>query len=164
MANKALMTAEEYARMSTAENEDYELIDGDLAALPSATPLHNLIGGKSVQMVRNYFDKDLSIFLGEEWERLDLNQTPVPSAPTIAVVSLSEQMIDVNRKVRDYMSAGSTAVWLLEHENGELHVRKKAGIRLREGGELLDSPLLPGFEVNVAELQRGHRETGRQRG
>ena len=115
-------------------------------------------------MVRNYFDKDLSIFLGEEWERLDLNQTPVPSAPTIAVVSLSEQMIDVNRKIRDYVSAGSTAVWLLDHENGELHVRTKAGIRLREGGDLLDSPLLPGFEVNIAELQRGLRETGRQRG
>ena len=179
MATTALMTAEEFAQMITAENEDYELVDGELIPLSSATPRHNNIRDKTVQLVRNYFEKnpiggassatdcrinsntvrkpDYSIFIGDEWEHLDLDRTQVPFAPTIAVevLSPSEHMVDVNRKVRDYLGAGSKEVWLLDHANGELHVRTTAGIRLLQGSGMLDSPLLPGFAVNVADLLSG---------
>ena len=176
MATTALMTAESFAQMRTADNEDYELVDGELIPLPSAAPLHNLIRGRIERFVGNYFDQhpiggvtgetdcringetvrrpDLCIFIGEEWERLDLNQIPVPFSPAIAVevLSPSEHVLKVNRKVRDYLGAGSKEVWLLDQLNGELHVRTKEGIRLLEGSELLESPLLPGFAVSVADL------------
>ena len=179
MATKSLITAEEFAQMSTAENEDYELVDGELIPLSSATALHNIIRGKTEQLVRNYFDKnpiggavsetdcrinsntvrrpDLSIFIGDAWQHLDLNRIPLPFAPTIAVevLSPSEHAIEVSRKVRDYLGAGSKEVWLLDHENGELLVRTKAGIRLLHGSDRLDSPLLPGFAVNVSDLLTG---------
>ena len=58
MATKALLTAEEFAQLSTAENEDYELVDGELIPLSSATPLHNNIRGKTEHLVRSYFDKN----------------------------------------------------------------------------------------------------------
>ena len=35
MATTALMTAEQFAQMSTAENEAYELVDGELIPLSS---------------------------------------------------------------------------------------------------------------------------------
>ena len=179
MATTALMSAEEFARISTAENEDYELVDGELIPLSSATLLHNIIKDRIVRFVGNYFDKnpiggaasetdcrinsntvrrpDLSIFFGDEWQQLDPNLIPLPIAPTIAVevLSPSEHIVDVNRKVRDYLGAGGKEVWLLDQANGELHVRTEAGIRLLRGSDILDSPLLPGFSVNVADLLAG---------
>ncbi len=68
-----------------------------------------------------------SIFLGDRWEQLDLDRTPVPFAPAIAaeVLSFSKHILDVNQKVPDYLAAGSQLLWLLDQENGELHVRTK---------------------------------------
>ena len=171
--------ADQFAHLRSAETEDYELVDGELIPLSTGTPRHNLIRDKITQVVRNYLDQhpiggaagetdcrihsntvrrpDLSNFLDDRWEQLDLNRTPVPFAPDIAVevLSPSEHILDVNRKVRDYLGAGSQEVWLLDHENGELHVRTKTGIRLLEASHVLDSPLLPGFAVNVADLLSG---------
>ena len=179
MATQTLITAEQFAQMHTAENEDYELVDGELIPLASASPIHNFIRGRIEQDVRNYFGNnpiggavsetdcritsdtvrrpDLSIFIGDDWSLLDLSRAPLPFAPTIAVeiLSPSEHILDVNRKVRDYLEAGSKEVWLLDHPNGELHVRTKTGIRLLLGNDTLDSPLLPGFEAKVADLLAG---------
>ena len=179
MATKALMTAEEFAHMNTAETEDYELVDGELIPLASGTPFHNFIRDTLVVQFRIYFRQhpiggatgetdcridsgivcrpDLSVFLGEHWDQLDLNQTPVPFAPDIAVevLSPSEHNLEVTRKVREYLGAGSQEVWLLDHANAELQVRTKSGIRLLQAGDVLDSPLLPGFAVAVTDLLAG---------
>jgi Uma2 family endonuclease len=176
MATKELMTVEEFSRMSTAEGEDYELVDGELIPLSSAIPIHGAIRDALVFHVRGYLAKghlggtasetdcrinedtvrrpDLSIFLGEHWTQLDLYQIPTPLAPDIAVeiLSPSEHVVDLNRKVRDYLSAGSQEVWLIDHANGEVHVRTRTGIRLLQDGDLLDSPLLPGFSVRIPDL------------
>ena len=181
MATKALISAEQFAQMNTAENEDYELVDGELIPLSCATPLHNAIRDKTVHLIQSYFDQnpiggtasesdcrinsdtvrrpDLSIFIGDDWDNLDLNRIPVPFAPTIAVevLSPSEHMVDVNRKIRDYLAAGSNEVWLLDPTNGELHVRTKTGARILQPGDLLDSPLLPGFTAEVSSLIRLER-------
>jgi len=176
MATATIITAEEFARMETPETEHYELVDGELILLSSGKPLHSLIRDRATQLLRNYFDgnglggtlaetdcrindttvrqPDLSVFLGEHWETLDLNQIPIPFAPDIAieVLSPSEHVSDVTRKVRDYISAGSREVWLLDTENIEIHVRTESGIRLLFESDMLDSPLLPGFSVNVSKL------------
>jgi len=157
----------------------YELVDGELIPLPSATPFDGIIRDRSVQLLRNYFDRnaiggaiseidcrtndegvlrpDLSIFLGERWLQLDLKKIPAPYAPDVAVevLSPSELVLDLNHKVRDYLLAGSQEVWLLDPENGELHVRTKTGIRVLQGSEKLESPLLPGFSVGVEALLAG---------
>ena len=179
MATTALMTAEEFVQMTTAEYEDYELIDGELIRLASASLLHNVVKDRAIRFSGSYLEKnpiggavsetdcrinsdtvrrpDLSIFLGDDWRRLSPAQLPLPYAPTIAVevLSPSEHVLDVTRKVRDYLSAGSKEVWLLDQENGEVQVRTKSGIRLLQAGDLLESPLLPGFAVPVADLLAG---------
>jgi len=179
MATKALMTVEEFVQMSTADTESYELVDGEPVLLPSGTPLHTIIRDRMGRLVWTYFDRnpiggalsetdcrisddtvrkpDLGIFLGEHWQQLDLKKVPVPFAPDIAVevFSPSEHVMDVNRKVRDYLTGGSREVWLLDPENGELHVRTKASIRILEGGDALESALLPGFSVGVGTLLAG---------
>ena len=176
MATATLMSAEEFARMSTAENEDYELVDGELIPLASASPQHNFVIGGIERSAGDYFEKnpiggslietdcriddgtvrrpDLSIFLGDEWDGLDMTKAPIPFAPSIAVevLSPSEHILDVTRKVRDYLAAGSKEVWLLDHANGELHVRTEDAIRLFQGDDIPQSPLLPGFAVKVSQL------------
>ena len=179
MATKTLMTAEEFAHMNTAETEDYELVDGELIPMASGTPLHNLIRDRIVRHIGNYLVRtpvggatgetdcringeivrrpDLSIFLNERWEHLDLRRTPFPFAPDIAVevVSPTEHMIDVSRKVHEYLGAGSQEVWLLDEANGEIQVRTEANIRLLRLDDVLESPLLPGFSVKVSDLLSG---------
>ena len=176
MATHALMTVEQFVQMNTADTEAYELVDGELVPLSSATPLHNNIRGRLERVVRNFFEgnpvggtlsetdcrmgedtvrkPDLAIFIGERWRQLDLRKVPVPYAPDIAVevLSPSEHALDVNRRVRDYFSAGSQEVWLLDPENGELHVRTGPGVRILQQGDTLDTPLLPGFSVVVGTL------------
>jgi hypothetical protein len=38
MSTKTLMTVEQFARMHTADTEDYELVEGELIPLSSGTP------------------------------------------------------------------------------------------------------------------------------
>ena len=171
-----LLTAEQFAQLETAEDEHFELIEGELIALSSPTPLHAEICYRMERRVRDYFEHqasgiafrdidcllssntvrrpDLSIFLAARAPLIDLKKVPVPFPPDIAVevISPSELAIQVHRKALDYLRAGSQEVWLLDPENGEIFVQKDAGIRLLRGSEALDSPLLPGFTVSVAEL------------
>jgi Uma2 family endonuclease len=179
MATKHLITVDEFAQMATADYEAYELVDGELIPLPSPTPLHGMILCRIAQLIQNYFDRnsiggviaetdcrvigdvvrrpDLSIFLGERWQQLDLKTVPVPTAPDIAVevYSPSEYVIDATRKVREYLNSGSQEVWLLDSENLELQVRTKAGIRILDAGDVLETPLLPGFSAGVSMLLAG---------
>src|SRR6266700_3261656 len=104
------MTAEQFGQMHTADTEDYELVEGELIALPSSTPLHAIVRRRVERLVENYFERNpvgevfaeidcrltdntvrrpaLSIFLGEH-SKFDLNRIPVPFAPDIAVEVLS---------------------------------------------------------------------------
>ena len=176
MSTKALMTVEQFAQMVTGETEDYELVDGELIPLASGTPKHNMVRdllflflgnhlrahpvGKAIveldcqlnsDMIRR---PDISVFLGERLQQIDPNRVPAPFAPDIAVevLSPSESAIDVRRKVRDYLRAGTQEVWLVDAANGEVLVHTNAGIRVLQAADPVSSPLLPGFGVTVAEL------------
>lgn len=176
MSTTTLMTVEQFARIQTAETEDYELVEGELVPLSSATPLHAKVRRRAERLVEDYFERnpigeafaeidcrlsdytvrrpDLSIFLGERSKQFDLNQIPVPFSPDIAVevLSPSERAIDVNRKALDYLGAGSREVWLLDNTNGEVFVQTDADIRLLRGKDAIESPLLPGFSHAVSDL------------
>jgi Uma2 family endonuclease len=179
MSTKALMTVEQFAEMRTGDTEDYELVEGELIALPSATPVHasirDLVGhliwmyfrgnpiGKSYgevdcqvsdEVVRR---PDVSVFLGRErLGQIDENRIPIPFAPDIAVevLSPSESAIEVRRKVREYLRAGTREVWVLDHDNGEVLIETEGGIRVLQGADTLESTLLPGFSAPVADLIR----------
>jgi Uma2 family endonuclease len=179
MSTRTLITAQEFAQMITPETEDYELVEGELIALPGATPMHARIRQNVERLISNYFERnphgavfgevdcritddtvrrpDASIFLGGRSQQLDLNKIPVPFAPDIAVevLSPSESAIDEHRRVRDYLGAGSREVWILDRVNGELFVHTADGIRLLLGNDVLESPLLPGFSAPVLSLLAG---------
>ena len=176
MTTKTRMTVEEFAQMHTADTEDYELVEGELVPLSSGTVRHADIRGDTEHKMRTYFERnpigrvyaeidcrvpggtvrrpDLSIFLNERLLQIDLDKIPVPFAPDIAVevLSPSESAMEARRRVREYLRAGSQEVWLLDHSNGEIVIHTATGMRLLQEADQLESPLLPGFSVAVADL------------
>ncbi len=180
MTATAPMTVEEFVQWDAPEGHSYELVDGEPVRMSSPAPLHNIVTARLLYLLWRYFERDpsggaiaetdcrvsaknvrrpdLSIFVAEEWRRLDLKRAPTP-APTIAVEVLSptDLATEVVRKVREYLSAGSQEVWVLDPENGEVQVRTQSGIRLLEGSAALDTPLLPGFSAPATELLAGRQ-------
>lgn len=180
MSTAALLTAEEFAQLNTAETEDYELVEGELVPLPSGTPLHAHIRSRAERLIGNCLDRnrfgvawgeidcrrgaetvrhpDVAVFLGPRVKEIDPLKIPVPIAPDIAVeiLSPSESPISVNRKVLSYIRAGTKEVWLIDHANGEVFIRTNAGMRILSAGDSVESPLLPGFSATVADLLAGY--------
>lgn len=177
MNTKMLMTVEEFSHLQTGETEDYELVDGELIPLASPTPRNCEVRDSLADLVRSYFRgnrigrcicevdcrvaaervrrPDVSIFLGERLQQIDMDKVPVPFAPDIAVevLSPSEGAIDVHGKVNDYLAGGSQEVWLVDHVNGEVLVYDRAGkVRRLRGDAVLESPLLPGFAAPIAQF------------
>ena len=176
MSTKAPMTVEQFAQMHTADTEDYELVEGELRPLPSGTYRHNRIRDRIGYLLWNYFKQnpigevvaecdcqiapdevrrpDLSVFFNEHLRRIDPDRIPAPLAPDIAieVVSPSESAVDLRRKVRDYLRGGSQEVWVVDRSNGEVLVHTSAGIRVLQEMDVLESPLLPGFRLGLADL------------
>ena len=172
-----MMTVEQFVQMDPENTEAYELVEGDLIPLPSQTPIHSEIRGLVTYLLREYFNSnpigqalggvdcqfgentvrrpDVSIFLDmERLRQIDQDKIPVPFAPDIAVEVLAppDLAVDVRRRVRDYLRAGSKEVWLLDEANGEVDVDTATGIRVLQGSDTLESALLPGFSATVAEL------------
>jgi Uma2 family endonuclease len=176
MSTKALMTVEQFVQMQTADTEDYELVAGELIPLSSGTPRHNKIRDFIGHLLWIYFKgnpigeafgendcrttgdtvrrPDVSVFLGERLKQIDPDKIPAPFAPDIAVevLSPSEGAVDLRRRVREYLRAGGKEVWLLDHKNGEVLVHTRTGIRVLQGTDVLESPLLPGFSAAVTDL------------
>ena len=176
MSTKTLMTVAEFAQLNLEDTEDFELVEGELMPLSSATPLHARICGRLIRELGSYFDRqhlgealgdvdcqlssntvrrpDVAVFLSERLRQIDLKRIPIPFPPDIAVevLSPSELAVHVNRKALEYLRSGSQEVWLLDPENGEVFVQTDAGMRLLRGSDLIDSPLLPGFTAKVSDL------------
>ena len=97
---------------------------------------------------------DLSIFLGDRLRTVDANSVTAPFARDSAVELLSpfESAIDVRRKVRDYLRAGSQEMCLVDPANGGVMVQVPGGSWLLQGAEILETALLPEFSVSVETL------------
>jgi Uma2 family endonuclease len=178
MSTKALLSVEEFAQMQFADTEDYELVEGELVPLSGGSYRHNMIRDLMGHLLWEYFKTnpvgvavaendclvtpdrvrrpDVSVFLSNRLSRLDLDAVLSPVAPDIAVevLSPSERIMEVRGKVREYLEAGVSEAWLLDNSNREVQVHTRAGIRVLPETEFLESGLLPGFRVLVAELLR----------
>lgn len=179
MSTGTPMTVEEFARMSTPETADYELVDGALMALSGATPLHAKVRHNVERILGNYFAQhpigvalgeldcvtvpgtvrrpDVSVFLLDRLAGVDRKRIPVPCAPDIAVevISPSESAVDVHAKTLEYLAAGCQEVWQFDYENGEVFIQTPTGICLLRPADTLETSVLPGFSAAVADLLAG---------
>ena len=170
------MSVEQYAATPQDEGVDHELVQGELIELSSATPEHAWVRDELRVAVREFLRRsaigvaivevdcrteadivrrpDISYFGKERWSLIDVNRVPIPFAPDIAVevLSPSEKAIDVNRRISEYLAAGSQEVWIVDTDNSQILIHTASGMRHLGVGERLESAQLPGFSIAVTEV------------
>lgn len=177
-AAKTLLTAEQFDNYPFEEDKRYELDEGELIEMTRPAYKHNRVLRILMVELELYLRQnpigellisenlyalaattrrspDLAVLLGDHREELR-NAKVIPIIPEIAVevLSPSETPRTIHRKMKQYFAAGVKEVWLIDPETEEAEVWTGAGMPFRTlvGEDLLDSPLLPGFQVQLVEL------------
>ena len=178
---KTLLTADEFYHLYAHKDGRYELVDGEVVELSPARRRHgrtainigtafNLysrqrgIGYAEVEVgyiVRQGPDTvrgpDVSFVLNDSDEYDD---GFVPGAPDIAVevVSPSNTASEMERKVREYLTAGSQRVWVVHSATPaaprQVLIHRSDGTILTYTNDdvITDEELLPGFSLPLAEI------------
>ena len=156
-----------------------ELIDGVLVEKTMGY-LESLIAVKIIQCLGAFVDaRDLGIVLGEAgtlkilphqvripdvcfiaWERFpnrQLPREPIPAlAPDLAIEVLSEGNTEqeMQRKLRDYFTAGVRLVWYIDPptRSAKSYTAENQCLDVSESQSLSGGAVLPGFELSLREL------------
>jgi Uma2 family endonuclease len=137
MTARMTMTAEQFDALPEEEIRNWELPDGELIEVPSATTLHNRILMRLARNLDEYAETmrlgavlpetdlvvrkdsrlrpDFGFFLATTWATVDLTKVPVVQTPDIAIeiISPSETIATMQRKVEAYLKWGVHEVWLI---------------------------------------------------
>lgn len=172
------MTAEEFDKLPEEEGRRYELLDGELIEVPSATPSHNDVRDELLTILRNWlkerrsgkalsdtefaigissrFKPDIAVLLGGKWAQVDRRKVPVVIIPDIVVeiISPSENAYTLHRKIASYLNAGVIEVWEVYHETQDMRIHTGGGVRPLRASDTLTSPLLPGWSQPLEPLFR----------
>jgi len=109
---------------------------------------------------------DLCFVSRERVARAQPRRGAVPAlVPNLAVEVVSESNTDheMQRKIRDYFSAGVECVWLIDRQTRSARTYSAADRceTITSDGRLDAGPVLPGFVVSLAELfQRADEQAG----
>jgi Uma2 family endonuclease len=175
MATQTLMTAAQFDALPEEDGRRWELLDGELIEMSSATASHNEVEAKLLVSTRVFMDTrrlgrvipdtefafgedrlrpDLSILSEAKWTKLDRHKVPVRILPDIAVeiVSPSEAAETLERKVTIYIETGVAEVWVIHTKQQYMYVHTADSVRRLRNTEALSTPLLPGWSLPLAEL------------
>jgi Uma2 family endonuclease len=169
-----LVTAEQFYQLPPEEGREFELLDGEVIEMSSATYKHNLIETTATvllhsgvngrgQIVPNtdfsdgrltVLRPDLAVLLGEKPSLFDPEKLPVTIAPDIVIeiISPSESAFRVHRRVKNYLRLGACEVWVVYPEDQDLCVHSGAGMTRFPSTDTLTTPLLPGWSITVSQL------------
>ena len=177
-AAKTLLTAQEFDNYPFEEDKRYELDEGELIEMTRPAYKHNRVLAKLMFAVMTYLRQnpigemlisenlyalspatrrspDLAVILGDRRKELE-GAKVIPIVPDIAaeVLSPSETTRMIHRKLKQYFEAGVKEVWLVDPETLEVDIW--VGPSLPDHtltlADTLTSPLLPGFELKLADL------------
>jgi Uma2 family endonuclease len=181
MATKTLLTIDDYLALEEPVGVRYELSEGELIVTPSANLLHNELrdelNGRLRLFVRHHklglvtSETDMQLALdvvrrpdvafisAERLQGIDRRKVPVPLSPdlVIEVVSENDRADDLILKVRQYLTAGSKAVWLFYPSTRLAYryipARLEPEVRSADAGHGFEEPeMLPGLSIPLAEI------------
>ncbi len=179
MGTTTRLTFAEYEKLPEKEGVRYELDEGTLLMEPSPALNHNLIrqriAGHLTQFVRSHSlgivveemdfrlgtdtvrNPDVAFITSDHLRNIDPYASPVEGAPALAieVISPSNLAQDTAKKVRQYLEAGSLAVWLVYPALRLIEVHDHDGARrITEPESLQESKLFGGhnFSLSLAAL------------
>jgi Uma2 family endonuclease len=169
-----LITAEQFYQLPQEEGREFELLDGEVIEMPSATGYHNMIVSRLTGFVfpalrgrgeaiyetdfsdgrRTTLRPDLAILFREKLAATDLHKLPITVPPDIVVevISPSESGMRIERRKDAYLRFGVKEVWIVYPENQHTYLHSDAGVTRLRSGDALASPLLPGWSVEVDQI------------
>jgi Uma2 family endonuclease len=177
MTVKSLLSLEQFNQLSAPEGVSYELDEGELLTMVRPLPIHSVIQVRLGSHLESYVMShppgvvlveaefqlsedtvripDLAVILGEGARQLNLYKRPA-GAPTLAVEVISPDDLarNINRKVKQYLKAGSKAVWVVYPEDHQVDIwRPGRPLEVCGADDLLeDQELLSGFSVALSIL------------
>jgi Uma2 family endonuclease len=172
-----LLTLAGFQSLPWPEGVRYELDEGELVSTRFPTPLHNIVIGEIYVILSSFVDDnhlgcvfpsntgyvlsrdkptvrgpDVSFVNAARYGSIDLKRD-IEGAPDLAVevVSPSETAADLQKKIRQYLTAGCQVVWIVYPDSREIEVHDGSGSihLLSENDTVTASELLPGFAVKV---------------
>lgn len=176
MAAQVAFTLEQLARLPEDETR-YEIDEGKLIALPIPVRRHGRCQARLAQLLLNFVTASCSgeVYLSTGFVlQRDPDTLRGPdvafvsasrcfAAPddvwpefspdlVIEVISPSETAREMDRKVRQYLAAGSQTVWVVYPDSRSVHVFEPNHFAVVEQTGTLTTPVLPGFELSVAAI------------
>ncbi|HEV2107565.1 MAG TPA: Uma2 family endonuclease [Thermomicrobiales bacterium] len=181
MSVKHLTTIEDLWEMPEKPGVRFELVDGELIEVPGAGVVHGLISALLYRLLYTFVEEhNLGIVLHDgvgfilasdpprlripdvsfvSWRRVPLTGFPEgfwPGPPDLAVeiVSPHDRAEDVHAKVRNYIDAGSEAVWVLwpREQSVTVHLPDEPARELLATDVLDGGAVLPGFSTRASDL------------
>lgn len=182
MVTKARVTAQDLWRMGEGDVRR-ELVDGEVIEMAPVGGLHGLIVGKISRKLAEFVEPQGSgmVLVGDvgfvlalptdpervrapdvafiSTARLSEGRLPegfISGAPDLAVevLSPSDNPVDVQQKVRDYLDAGARLVWVLAPQAKTATAYRADGSArlLREQDVLEGEDVLPGLTIPLTEI------------
>ncbi|MEO8100669.1 MAG: Uma2 family endonuclease [Acidobacteriota bacterium] len=178
MATTAAFTLEQLARMPE-DGLRHELDAGELLVMTRPNSRHGALQAELIRILGDHVRRnklgriysESGFILGRNPEILRgpdvafVRQDRLPQVPddgwaelgpdlVVEIVSPSDTARQIDRKVHQYLAAGTLAIWIVYPDTKSVHVFEPAGAaRMVESHDLLSSPqALPGFEIRVAEI------------
>ena len=173
------MTAQQYDALPLEEGLKWELLDGELIEVPSATPRHNRILARLTRLLDAFAETrrlgvvlpetdlavrkdsrlrpDFCFFSADTWRHVDLDRVPVFETPDVAVevISRSESAATIQRKVEACLAWGVREIWLVYPETRTVMLHTAAGAQRFSEGALMTSASVPGWELRVGAIFEG---------
>jgi Uma2 family endonuclease len=150
----------------------FELSGGELIPVGSAGSRHEIVKAKVGRMLMTHClawpefevmmessfslgpdtsrQPDAAVITREKYDALPFEDVPIPFAPDLAVevVSVSESAASAERKVGEYLAAGTAEVWQIGLGTRRLTVHKLGAAPAEfSGSERAASTVLPGFSA-----------------
>jgi Uma2 family endonuclease len=172
---------EEFQKLQDAADETvrYELDEGELIVTPSPAAWHNIVYLRlwraldafvrshrlgvvltevDFRLSSNTIRKpDVAFITRDQLKKFDLYKTPISGAPSLAVevISPSNLAQDTAKKVRQYLTAGSHAVWVIYPALNAIEIHNRDGSRkITINDRFAETRPFPGceFTLSLAEL------------
>jgi Uma2 family endonuclease len=179
MGAKTLLTVEHLERLPETCDVSYELDQGELVEVSSASFLHNRIRGRVERFLGVHLDnhREQGLVVAEQWFRLSEETVRAPDVALVApsqlalleperrvqpfspalaieITSPSNTFDELARKTQQYLEAGTRAVWIFVTAMRQIHVYSATAhpVILTAEDLLEGAALLPGFSARVEEL------------
>jgi Uma2 family endonuclease len=182
MSTKARVTAEQLWRLGEGDVRR-ELVDGEVVEMTPVGGVHGQVTARLTRLLMEHVERqgggelvvgdvgfvlslpydpervraaDLAFVSSGRLRGGHLPQGFVPGAPDLAVevLSPSDNPIDIQQKVRDYLEAGARLVWVVTPQARTVTVYRADGSArlLREQESLEGEDILPGLTIRLSHV------------